>query len=115
MDLGSIVEQWQKILALPIFAVLLKILQRLDPLRLLRRFNAFRHGVSERELLLAMIDSKQDECNRLQALADAEKASGLRWKALWDICQTDLAAADSLNVELRMRLVTRDDSGAGGT
>jgi hypothetical protein len=95
------IEQWQRFLTLPIVAGVLAILRRIHPLRLLQRLLSFGIGVTEREMLLAMIE--------------AEKASGLRWKAQWDICQSDLQAADAQAARLRTRLATLDDSGGGGT
>lgn len=95
------IEQWQKFLTLPIVAGVLAILRCVHPLRLLQRLLSFGIGVKEREMLLAMIE--------------AEKASGLRWKAQWDICQSDLQAADDQAARLRTRLATLDDSGGGGT
>jgi hypothetical protein len=101
MDFWASADQWQRFLTLPIVGLLFGILRRMHPLRLLQRLLSFGIGVTEREMLLAMIE--------------AEKASGLRWKAQWDICQSDLQAADDQAARLRTRLATLDDSGGGGT
>lgn len=101
MDLLTTLEYWQRLLALPIVAGLFAILRRMHPLRMLQRFLSFGIGVKEREMLLAMIE--------------AERTSGLRWKAQYDICQGDLKAADDQAARLRTRLAALDASGGGGT
>lgn len=101
MDLQAALEQWQRILALPIVAGLFAILRRIHPLALLRRLLTFGIGVKERELLLAMVD--------------AEQTSGKRWHSLYLQCQADLKSADEVNARLRAQLAARDDFVTGGT
>jgi hypothetical protein len=95
MNLLSIFDDWQRFLALPIVGGLLAILRRIHPLALLRRVFSFGIGVSEREMLLAHIDS--------------ERASGLRWKSKYDQCVLDLIAADAENAQLRTQRAVPGD------
>ena len=103
MDFWASLDQWQRLLSLPLVAALVAILRRMrvHPLGMLRRLLSFGIGVRDRETLLAIID--------------AEKASGLRWKAQWEQCQSDLKSADDQSARLRIRLAVLDDSDDGGT
>jgi hypothetical protein len=95
VNISDLLDQWQRIAALPAVVTLLAILRKVHPLRLLQRFFSFGIGVSERTMMLATIDSLRQMC-------DSETQSGLRWKAKYDQCVIDLKAADEENAALRI-------------
>ncbi len=96
MNISELLDQWQRLAALPAVAALFAILRKIHPLRLLQRFFSFGIGVSERTMMLAQLET-------LAKLCESETASGLRWKAKYDQCVIDLKAADEENAALRIR------------